>query len=216
MNDAKPSGLKFRHWLVLAAAASIGMPLAVLGCVLLWVASALRLNGDAQALRNSFLGAANAGFERKIEVNAGWPTVSIAKTGLEFAKLPPEARQMLRAFHGGEVGVYHLDRRAGRRETAAGFSVADEAMKRRGWERLVGVMDRDQVVAIYVEREGSPENNFKVCFAVKERDQLVVGSARADLEPIMELAREKMSFPGKDQHRINAPEGKLFSFRTRH
>jgi len=53
-------------------------------------------------------------------------------------------------------------------------------------------------------------------FAVKERDQLVVGSARADLEPIMELAREKMSFPGKDQHRINAPEGKLFSFRTRH
>jgi len=158
----------------------------------IWVMSSLRLGGDARALRNAVFTSAAARWDRKIEVNAGSFTVNLARTGLQFARLDSEARTALEALRAGEVGVYQFKGGRDQVDRAALFAAADRAMERRGWYRLVGVMKDAEMVAVFVSKKaGSPED-LKVCFAVTDGEHLVIGSARANLEPLARLASEQI------------------------
>ncbi len=190
------------QWLGVLFVATLGLPIILLACGLLTLASLLRLDGDARALSDSFLGSRDLQWQRRIEVNARWPVVSLARAGLGFAKLEPEARLALQSIRAGEVGVYHLEDRTRGGSSMSVLRKADEVMSGRGWERLVGVVEEGQTVAVYVKRDAGSTGDLKVCFAVMARDQLVVGSARSDLEPLMKLAngwilREKRGGHGR-------------------
>ena len=68
-------------------------------------------------------------------------------------------------------------------------------MSRRGWDRLVGVVDSDQTVAVYVPARSGRELQLDACILVVNRENLIVVSGRTDLEPLLELL-EHQNRPG--------------------
>lgn len=171
---------------------AVALVLVFFAVVGIWVMSALRLGADARALRNAVFTSATARWDKKIEVNAGSLIVNLARTGLQFAHLDAEARTALEAFRAGEVGVYQFKGGRDQMDHAALFAAADQAMEKRGWYRVVGVVEESHMVAVYVSKKASSPGDLKVCFAVTDGEHLVIGSARADLEPLAKLAGEQV------------------------
>ena len=93
----------------------------------------------------------------------------------------------MHAVRSAEVGVYKL--RSGHQQLnlAAMLSAADKTMAGRGWDRVVGVMDRRELVAVYVPAQVRSTRNVKVCLVTVNGEELVVASARSNLEPLMAL-----------------------------
>jgi len=159
------------------------LPFGLSGC--------FRVSSDVRALRDSVMKAAPvAHWEEQIEIGVGPITLNLARTGLAFVELEPEARTALKAVRGAEVGVYK--RRGGGEERqlkpGAILRAADKAMTDRGWDRIVGVLNGRELVAIYAPREIRSPRNVKVCLVTVNERELVVASARSNLEPLMELA----------------------------
>ena len=121
-----------------------------------------KVSTDVGALRDSVMKAAHADREERIEIGVGPLTLNLARAGLAFVDLEPEARTALHAVRSAEVGVYKL--RNGRRQLnhAAMLRAADETMAGRGWDRAVAVMNRHELVAIYVPAKVRSTRNVKV------------------------------------------------------
>ena len=65
-------------------------------------------------------------------------------------------------------------------------------MTKRGWQRVVGVVEERQLVAVYMPQRGVSERRMKCCVAVLNDRDLVVVSARGNLEPLLAIARQHM------------------------
>ena len=165
----------------------IGIALAV-ALVSIGLSGCFRVSTDVGALRDSVMKAARAAREERIEIGVGPLTLNLARAGLAFVDLEPEARSALHAVRSAEVGVYKL--RSGHQQLnlAAMLSAADKTMAGRGWDRVVGVMDRRELVAIYVPAQVRSTRNVRVCLLTVDGQELVVASARSNLEPLMALA----------------------------
>src|SRR6266566_2655402 len=165
----------------------MGVALAV-ALVSIGLTGCFKVSTDAGALRDSVMKAAHAEREERIEIGIGALTLNLARAGLAFVDLEPEARTMLHAVRSAEVGVYKL--RSGHQQLnlAAMLSAADKTLAGRGWDRVVGVMDRRELVAIYVPGQVRSARSVKVCLIAVNGQELVVASARSNLEPLMELA----------------------------
>lgn len=185
----------------------IGLALGLLLIILLVVGviSTVRLGRDAGALRNSVMKSAALRFDRKIEVNVGSFTLNLARTVLHFVPLDPNVRPALQAVRGAEVGVYQIEPGQSPLDHASLLSAADEAMARRGWDRVVGVMNPHELVAVYVPRNVRTARDLKACLAVMDRGQLVVASVRSNLEPLLELANHHPEWrPGRRPLQLSA------------
>lgn len=161
------------------------------GALVVGVTGYFRLSRDAQCLRNSLTqgGALQAAaLKKKIELHVGPFTCYAIRAGLSFAPLEPDVREALRAVQGGEVGVYQVNQGFAPKENSSLLEAADRAMTGRGWDRLVGVARKHELVAIYVPQQQSASANLRTCVAVLNRDDLVIVSARSNLEPLLELA----------------------------
>src|SRR5207249_1368616 len=115
-------------------------------------------------------------------------SLNLARAGLAFVDLEPEARTALNAVRSAEVGVYTLCGERQHLNLAAMLSAADRTMAGRGWDRVVGVMNGRELVAIYVPAQARSTRNMKVCLVTVNGQELVVASARSNLEPLMEIA----------------------------
>jgi len=153
---------------------------------------------DVGALRDSVMKAAHAEREERIEIGIGPLTLNLARAGLAFVDLEPEARTMLHAVRSAEVGVYKLRSERQQLNLAAMLSAADKTMAGRGWDRVVGVMDRRELVAIYVPGQVHSTRNVKVCLLTVDGQDLVVASARSNLEPLMEMAWNRANLLHRD------------------
>ena len=147
-----------------------------------------KVSSDAGALRDSAEKSSGSNWDKQIEIGVGVITLNLARTGLAFVSLDPEARNALRAVRAAEVGVYKLHGAHSTLNHAAVLSAADKVMAERGWDRIVGVMNRDGLVAIYVRKDASSSRNLKACLVTMNREEMVVASARSDLEPLFEIA----------------------------
>jgi inorganic triphosphatase YgiF len=49
-------------------------------------------------------------------------------------------------------------------------------------------MDRNELVAIYVRKDANSAQTLKACFVTMNHEEMVVASARSNLEPLFELA----------------------------
>ena len=108
---------------------------------------------------------------------------------MAFAPVPPQARLVVRAIQRAEVAVYQQETGGTNGSRSALLAAADQAMEARGWVRMVGVLEREQLVVVYTPKAASSTRHIKFCLAVLEPRQLVVVSAQGNLEPLIELAQ---------------------------
>ena len=170
------------------------VPLTVTGC--------FRLGGEGSALRDSVVKATEAECSSRIEFGVGRFTLGLARVPLAFVDLPEEARSVVSAVKGAQVGVYEI-RRTGRNPGhGAVLSAADKAMARKGWERVVGVLDGKELVAVYTPKEAPSQRNLELCLMVFQEREMVVVQVRGNPEPLLDLALRKAKEAGGDHVRL--------------
>ena len=182
-----------RRWLWVLLVVLL-IPLIPLGGLALGVASYFHLSSDTRALRNELTQASGTKWRKQIGLNVGSITLGVVRGGLSFAKLDPKAHEVLRAargLDGVEVGLYELNSGSRAPDRAAMFTVADKVMGDRGWERVVGVLNGDQMVGVFLPAGITSSNRMKCCVVVLDGRQLVLVSARADLKPLLEWLRNQ-------------------------
>jgi hypothetical protein len=197
MNPTPPPPLIHRPtrngwlWFVLAV---LLIPLIPIGGLALGVASYFHLSSDTRALRNELTKASGAKWRQQIGLNIGSLTLGTVRGGLSFAKLDPEAQEVLQAargLEGVEVGVYELNSESNTPDRAAMLTVADKVMSSRGWERVVGVLHGEEMVGVFLPVKSSSASRIKCCVVVLDERQLVLVSARADLKPLLEFLQNQ-------------------------
>jgi hypothetical protein len=155
------------------------------------VASFFHLSSGSQALRAAVMESVPGQWHKRFAVNVGFFTLGVARFGTSFFHLPPEPRAALQALHRGEVGVYQLEKPASHPDYALILKSADQSMRRRGWQRIVGVVQGSQFVAVY-----APSNphvkDLSCCVAVMDDQNLVIVSARGNISPLLQLARSRL------------------------
>jgi len=147
-----------------------------------------RVSSDAEALRNGVMQTAGAQWDKEIEIGVGTLTLDLVRVGLAFVDLEPEARAAVRTVRSADVGVYKLQHSANQLDHRALLTAADQAMTKRGWDRVVAVVNERELVAIYVPDSVRSARNVKVCLVTLNNREMVVVSARSNLEPLMEIA----------------------------
>lgn len=150
----------------------------------------LTLSGGASALRRELMQEAGNSITQ-VQLSLDGPVLSLLRFGLSFADLPADARDALKAVRRVSVGVYSTKDPAPR---AALFERADAAMARRGYTRLVGVVDGADTVLVYAPADAG-EDEIEVCVAVCEPSQIVIASARVDAAPLATLAQRYIAKP---------------------
>jgi hypothetical protein len=156
--------------------------------LLLGLTGCFRASEDTKALRDGLLKSAQAESETQVEVAVGaWP-LALARVGLAFLDVPPEAGAALSALRRADVSVSELCPRCRLPDRAAMLVSADAVMAERGWDRVVGVIDRGDLVAIYAPRDLRSPRELRFCVAVVDERDLVVASVRGNPEPLFELA----------------------------
>lgn len=168
-------------WVLLAL---IVAPFVLLGAA---VANYLTLDRDAAMLRRQVMRATGADWDTKVQVSLGSMSFSAVRTGLSFVqnKDVDEAKLALRAVRSASVGVYQRQGRDSGWSRAELLNDTDRAMKSRGWTRVVGVVNGDDTVMVYVP-EDSDELD-EVCVAVVNGRELVVVSAEVRPEELVAL-----------------------------
>ena len=166
-----------------------------LGAVLLLVAllgtGCFRVSSSTQALREVALENLDGFWEERIEFSAGRITFAAAHFGSRFVELPPEARAILGSARGAEVSVWE-SRDHSEIDGPAILKEADRKMTSQGWTRLAGVIDRDNLVAVYLPADYSGRGSVRVSVLVVNRDQVVCAAARSNVEPLLQMVLEKM------------------------
>lgn len=170
---------------------SLGLFVSAVLVVAMAATSFLRLSSDLDHMRNAVIDNSDGGWSRKAQVSVGSLTMGLVRVGMSFAHVEPEAGIAVQALRGADVAVYE---RSGARKTGADPEIlrsADGALLERGWCRMVGVMEDDTTVGVYVPTGKISENNVPCCVVVETDNNLVFVWARADLEPLLKLAIEK-------------------------
>jgi hypothetical protein len=164
--------------------------LALVAFLVASLVSVLQFNSDAATLRNTAMRASGGGWERVVQLGLGRTPFALANWGLSFVELEPEVRQAIGSLRGVHVGVYERPQ-AVQSSLAAVMADTDEAMTRRGWYRVVGVLDGHDLVAVYTPAKADALRDLQACVMVISEGQLVVVSARCNPEPLIELAQAK-------------------------
>lgn len=154
------------------------------------VTSYFRLSGDTAALRDSLLSSAQGRCNKRLALNVGWATVGLARAGLGFCDMPPEARQALQSVRGGDVALYRLGGPVNR----AGIIIeADRMMRNRKMERVVGVSTGDDLVAVYLPSGKIAPQRVRCSVLVVHGEEAVIVGARGNLKPILELIANELN-----------------------
>ena len=184
MNDKLSAPAPRRHfWRWMLAATGVFLALAAGGAYNL-----LTLSREATALRRGVLDSYAGGSSTRIQLSLDGTALGLLRTGLIFAPLPDEARLALKSVRKASVGVYELDEAMSRANL---LSRADAVMLARGFSRIIGVVEDDETVLIYVP-DDSDADTLDVCLAVMDGKELVVVSARVDSEPLLKLIEQKL------------------------
>jgi hypothetical protein len=141
-------------------------------------------------------------WNRKINVHVGFFTTGLVRIGSQFFKLPTEAQAGINSIRGAEVGVYDLQGTGGVMDSGTILARADKAMSARRWDRVVGVSQGRELVAVYVPRKGFSSARMRCCVLVLQGDKLVVAGASGNLDPLMEIVQRHIDL--KDPSRCFA------------
>jgi hypothetical protein len=175
-----------RLWLwVLLGAGLCLTPFALLGIA---AVSYLTLDSDVRTLRRHVMDATDTDWSTRVQVSVGRATLGVVGQALHFVdhKDMADARLALKSVKHASVGVYES---SGRHDWSNEdlFVKTDRAMQKRGWSRLVGVVNRREAVLVYIQ-EGTDEGDpLHLCIAVASSRELVVVSTTVDPDALGEL-----------------------------
>jgi hypothetical protein len=110
----------------------------------------------------------------------------LARMGLNFVELEPEAKAALETVRGARFALYQLA--AGSADRGQLREAADRAMAREGWERVVGAFTGDACVLVYVPVDLKAHRDLELCVVVFDGRQLTFVSGRANPAPLTDLA----------------------------
>jgi len=165
------------------------------------ITGVFRLSSPTAALRTSVMAAVPGPWDKTIALRVGWFTTGLIRAGSRCFQMPAEPRAAIDALHGAEVGVYKLERDPASADFKTLFTTADQAMRRCGWDRIVGVVQDQQFVAVYFPHRKVSLRGVKCCVVVFHGRDLVVASASGNLEPLLELAEEHIDM-GELRHAL--------------
>ncbi len=191
-----PSPRRPRPWLAWGLVAAAILPPTLL---LYGIMSCFGLGSDAAALRESVVTSANPPIHRQAELKLGWVPLTLARLGLRLADLEPEARLALESVRGVEVGLYGCGDADASRGATDILAAGDDAMRPRGWERVVGVIQEETVVGVYTRDNARDPDDLRFCVVVRHGDHLVLAAVQCRAGPLMEIVREHLgdlSFSG--------------------
>jgi len=158
------------------------------------VAGYFFLGSESSALRKTVVARARGHCEKKFAVRLGWVTTQLVRYGSRFANLPAEPRAVLDTLHRVEVGVYHLSDLDDHYQFAGGILAdTDATMKKRGWQRIVGVVHEGHTVAIYAPAKGLSRSNIECAVLVLNGDNLIVAAGSGNPMPLIELAASRQN-----------------------
>lgn len=187
MNSAQASdpGVRLRD--VLLWGLLIGIAVMIVG-----ITSFFRLSPEAAILRESAMAGAPGAWKKTIALNVGFFTTGLVRIGSQFFKLDAEPRGAIDSIRGGEVGIYKLQNSAGWVNHGAILARADKAMSARRWDRVVGVSQDRQLVAVYAPRRGLATDHVRCCVLVLKENDLVVAGASGNLDPLLAIAKQNL------------------------
>jgi hypothetical protein len=171
---------------------------AILVLILGTASGCMQVGRDAQALRDGALSSLRAGCDQQFELGVGFVSLTAARMALQAADLDPEVRLVLDAVRGLEVGIYRCAAKDPALRGATLMRNADAAMHPRGWERLITVLKNSELVLVYVPTQMSSSKDVKVCILTHKDGDLVLVSARSNLEPLLTLAARQANRAGME------------------
>ncbi len=185
---------RLARWIILALLIMV-TPVLV---VALGVASMFRLSSEAAMLRKEVMAASGSEWSTKVQVSAGWCALTTARTILRAVEHEhqAEARLALAAVRRASVGVYERVGRAGEMSAGRIVTELDRKMQKRGWSRLVGVMERHETVLVYASDEVGAGGKLEVCVAVLDGNEMVIVSTKLDADKLLELASKHLPAEG--------------------
>jgi hypothetical protein len=141
---------------------------------------------EAQAVQDALVNGLPGEWQTRIQVSVGPALFGLARAGVALADIEPEARTAIRSVRGCKVSIHQFV--GDKADRAAMLAGADRTMNERGWERVVGVLDRDELVAVYAPSGELTTRRLPLCVMVFDGRELVVVSALGNAEPLAELA----------------------------
>jgi hypothetical protein len=174
-------------WIWIVLAMLVFMP----AMIVVGVTSYFRLSSDTKALRNGLIRSSGVEWRQRIALNAGGLTFGAVRRGLSFFPLDTKARAALETVRCAEVGIYELASDAAAPDSATMLTSADKVMNGRGWDRVVGVIDSDDLVAVYISEKTKSARRIECCVMVCDGRQMVLVSAQANLQPLLQMALEE-------------------------
>ena len=178
-------------WFLIVFAVLILVPAMLFVGVAAGVTSYFRPSSDTKALRNGLIKASGVEWRQQIALNVGGLTFGAVRGGLSFFRLDAKARAALEAVRGAEVGIYALASGTEPPDRTMMLAAADTAMTARGWDRVVGVIDDDTLVTVYISQETTSARRMECCVMVFDGEQMILASAKANLQPLLQMALEE-------------------------
>jgi hypothetical protein len=189
----RPSARRALFWIGL----TLALPLVTVVAIALGVASYFHLSSDTRAVRDGLMEASGVEWRQQIGLNIGGLTFGAVRAGLAFVPLDAEARAAVQAVRSAEVGIYELASGESGPDCAAMLNVADKVLNPRGWERVVGVLDGDVMGGVYLPAKTISPRRVKCCVMVFDGQRMVLASARANVEPLLQCLEKQLDLPGK-------------------
>jgi hypothetical protein len=170
-----------------------------LGCFLLAVAApvaiafaVLHISGDTRALRNVVIHGDDARWRKQIELNLGSLPFTAARLAMPFIDVNPEVKLAVSAVRGLELSVHEL--KSSEPDRARILAESDAKMTKRGWDRVVAVLDGHTAVAVYTQTDGGAALNISAL--ILDGRQMVAVTGQGNLQPLYELAMKKAGEEG--------------------
>lgn len=170
-----------------------------LGCFLLAVGvpialavALLHLSGDTRALRNAAIEGDSATWKKRIELHVGAIPFAAARMALPFVRVDEDAKTAFSSLRSVEFSIHELT--SSEPDRARVIAEADARMSRRGWDRVVAVLNRDTAVSVYTQ--GEPGDDLKISALVLNARHMVAVTGRGNLQPIFQLAMKKATEEG--------------------
>ncbi len=157
------------------------------------VANCFRLSSETRTLRDELIKSSGVAWRQEIVLNAGYLPVFAARAGLVCVPMPAAARAVVKSVRTASVGVYELPAATPAPDRATLLAAADSAMTVRGWERVVVVMDGEDLVTVYLPKEVSV-HRLKCCVMVFDGKEMVLVSAQINPEPLLKYALNQPGF----------------------
>lgn len=179
------SRLRAWHWVM-----GTFLVASVLGGFAVW--RLFQLGAETEALRAGMIGATHGRCEKKLALHVGMFATALVRAGSRFFTMPPEPRAALDSIHSVEVGIYEVQGNSAPVDAGAVLASTDKAMAARGWDRVVGVVHDHQVVTLYVPRRGISLRGLKCCLLVLQGRNMVLVSAKGNVEPLIALVQSKL------------------------